>query len=314
MGDTLQRIYGFIGAIPNILQNAQEGYDMEMIELKNNYRFRDNPNMLLLDNNIRKNAENMIAPSITDDATIKLNVSDDQNTEAEYIFAKSQEIIALNESDKVAILFRNGFNNKNTHRIIDEFDANGVEYFYGLFSDEDENYKRFHFNCAKEFSGLLKNSRLSKQTCKRHIDRIKAIYQEENNPLYTALIQLMKIFYERLYLEYGFILLDDEDKVILIKETFDGFGLKQYMEYVDSRIIISTIHGAKGLEWEYVIMPDMEQYSLPSWPGFCGECRHKHDCQLHPSSTNSKYIEEMSVFYVGFTRAKKEVFFSASRQ
>jgi len=314
MGDALQRIYGFIGAIPNILQNAQEKYDMEMIELKNNYRFRDNPNMLLLDNNIRRNAENMIAPSITDDAAINLNISDDQNAEAGYVFAKSQEIIALNESDKVAILFRNGFNNKNTHRVIDEFDSNGVEYFYGLFSDEDENYKRFHFNCAKEFSTLLKQSRLSKRTCKRHIDKVKAIYQEENNPLYSALIQLMEIFYERLYSEYSFILLDDEDKVILIKETFDGFGLKQYMEYVDSRIIISTIHGAKGLEWEYVIMPDMEQYSLPSWFGFCGDCPHKGNCELHPGSANPKYIEEMSVFYVGFTRAKKEVFFSASNE
>ncbi len=63
MGDGLQRIYGFIGAIPNILQIARKKYSMEMIELKNNYRFKDNPNMLLLDNNIRSNAENMIAPT-----------------------------------------------------------------------------------------------------------------------------------------------------------------------------------------------------------------------------------------------------------
>ena len=122
----------------------------------------------------------------------------------------------------------------------------------------------------------------------------------------------MEIFYDRLFSEYSFVLLEEEDKIILIKETFDGFGLKQYMEYVDSRIIISTIHGAKGLEWEYVIMPDMEQYSLPSWYGFCGNCAHRANCNFDPSSANSKFIEEMSVFYVGFTRAKKEVFFTAS--
>jgi DNA helicase-2/ATP-dependent DNA helicase PcrA len=314
MGDSLQRIYGFIGAIPNILQNAQEKYDMEMIELKNNYRFRHNPNMLLLDNNVRRNAENIIAPSIVTDAVINLQTFPNQDAEAIYVFDKSQEIIALSSTDKVAILFRNGFGNLNTQRIIDEFDKNGVVYFYGLFSDEDEGYKRFHFNCAKEFSALLKQSRLSKRTCKKHIQKIETIYQEENNPLFNSLIQLMEIFYERLYSEYSFILLDDEDKVILIKETFDGFGLKQYMEYVDSRIIISTIHGAKGLEWEYVIMPDMEQYSLPNWFGFCGDCSHKGDCQLHPGSANSKLIEEMSVFYVGFTRAKKQVYFSASNE
>ena len=314
MGDSLQRIYGFIGAIPNILQNAKETYNMEVIELKSNYRFRDNPNMLLLDNNVRRNAENIIAPSIVADATINLNTFSSQDDEAVYVFNKSQEIITLNETDKIAILFRNGFNNPNTNRIINEFDNNGVEYFYALFSDEDENYKRFHFNCAKEFSILLKQSRLSKRTCNKHIQKVKEIYQAENNPLYNALIKLMEIFYERLYSEYSFVLLDDEEKIILIKETFDGFGLKQYIEYIDSRIIISTIHGAKGLEWEYVIMPDMEQYSLLSWFGFCGNCPHKSNCQLHPGSANPTYIEEMSVFYVGFTRAKKQVFFSASNE
>jgi DNA helicase-2/ATP-dependent DNA helicase PcrA len=314
MGDALQRIYGFIGAMPNILQNAQEKYDAEVIEFKKNYRFRDNPNMLLLDNNIRRNAENMIAPSITKDAMIKLEILDNQDAEAKYVFAKGQEIISTSDNEKIAILFRNGFNNKNTTKIIEEFDNNGVDYFYGLFSDEDEKYKKFHFNCAKEFSTLIKQFRLSKRTCKKHIKKIEAIYQGERNPLFSALIQLMEIFYQRLYSEYSFILLDDEDKLILIKETFDSFGLKQYMEYVDSRIIISTIHGAKGLEWEYVIMPDMEQYSLPSWFGFCENCQHKNNCQLHSGSVTPKFIEELSVFYVGFTRAKKEVFFSASRQ
>jgi len=312
MGDALQRIYGFIGAIPNILQDAKELYNMDIIELQNNYRFKDNPNMLLLDNNVRRNAENLIAPTITTDAEINLNISENQDAEAAYVVEKAQEIIADNETDKVAVLFRNGFNNKNTHRIVDEFDSKGLDYFYGLFSDEDQNYKRFHFNCAREFSSLLRQSKLSKRTCNKHIQKIKEIYQDENNPLYDALIQLMEIFYERLYSEYSFILLDDEDKIILIKDTFDGFGLKQYMEYVNSRIIISTIHGAKGLEWEYVILPDMEQYSIPNWWGFCGGCPHKTNCQLNPSSANSKFIEEMSVFYVGFTRAKKEVFFSAS--
>jgi DNA helicase-2/ATP-dependent DNA helicase PcrA len=314
MGDPLQRIYGFIGAIPNILQAAKEKYDMEEIKLETNYRFRNNLEMLCLDNNVRRNAENIISPSIVDVAKVKLKLSDNQELESQYVFNKCQQIISTSEEDKIAVLFRNGPNNKNTQKIIEEFDRNGAEYFYGLFSDEDENYKRFHFNCAKEFSSLLKQKRLSKTTCKKHVTKIKAIYASESNPLYNSLIHLMEIFYDRLYNEYGFILLEDEDKIILIKETFDGLGLKQFMEYVDSRIIISTIHGAKGLEWDYVLMPDMEQFSLPSWFGFCGDCSHKSDCQLHPGSANQKYIEEISVFYVGFTRAKKDVFFSASRE
>lgn len=314
MGDALQRIYGFIGAIPNILEDAQQSYEMEMIELKKNYRFKDNPDMLLLDNNVRKNAENMLMPNISTDANIKLKIFDNQDLESAYIFEKCQKIIDATDTCKVAILFRNGIKNRNTLRIIEEFDKNDVDYFFGLFSDEDQNYKNFHFDCAKEFSKLLKNNRLSKRTCKKHIAVIKSIYENEGNLLYAALMQLVEIFYNRLYSEYSFILLDDEDKIILIKETFDGFGLKQYMEYVDSRIILSTIHGAKGLEWEYVLMPDMEQYSLPNWYGFCDNCHHKNSCMIPAAATSPKYVEEMSVFYVGFTRGKKEVFFSASKE
>lgn len=31
------------------------------------------------------------------------------------------------------------------------------------------------------------------------------------------------------------------------------------MEFLNTSIIISTVHAAKGLEWDYVILPDMEK-------------------------------------------------------
>ncbi len=313
VGDALQRIYGFIGAIPNILEDSKEVYGMEVVLLKQNYRFMNNPNMLLLDGNIRKNAENLIYPQISENAQINLAVVQSQDEEALYVIGECQRLLEIDATSKVAILFRLGYNNRNTQRVIEEFDSQGINYFYGLFSDEDDNYKDFHFECAIEFSNLLKQLRLSKRTCKKHISNLKAKYGAQPEPVYNSLISLLEIFYNRLYSEYSFLILDDEDKLILIRDTFDGFGLKQYMEYVDSNIIISTIHGAKGLEWDYVIMPDMEQYSLPSWFGFCGDCPHKNGCQLNPGSASPKFLEELSVFYVGFTRARKEVFFSASR-
>jgi DNA helicase-2/ATP-dependent DNA helicase PcrA len=86
------------------------------------------------------------------------------------------------------------------------------------------------------------------------------------------------------------------------------------MEYVKENIIISTIHGAKGLEWDYVFMPDMEQYSMPSWNGLCKDCNYKRNCDLIVDERNeTKFIEQLSVFYVGVTRAKRQVFFSASK-
>ena len=57
LGDPLQRIYGFIGALPSLLDNATKQYSMKKVTLSKNYRFRNNMQMLLLDANIRLNAQ-----------------------------------------------------------------------------------------------------------------------------------------------------------------------------------------------------------------------------------------------------------------
>ena len=56
LGDPLQRIYGFIGALPNIMSKVVDEYGMTKVVLAKNYRFRNNPEMLKLDKNIRANA------------------------------------------------------------------------------------------------------------------------------------------------------------------------------------------------------------------------------------------------------------------
>ena len=52
LGDSLQRIYGFIGAVPNLLSFSEEEFDLKQIQLNKNYRFSSNTQMLLLDSNI----------------------------------------------------------------------------------------------------------------------------------------------------------------------------------------------------------------------------------------------------------------------
>lgn len=92
------------------------------------------------------------------------------------------------------------------------------------------------------------------------------------------------------------------------------------MEYVDSAVILSTVHGAKGLEWDYVILGDVERWVFPGYY-ICNGCASKFApstncrCAL-PSAVSSSFrdviLDELSVFYVGITRAKKQVFISAS--
>lgn len=313
MGDSLQRIYGFIGAIPDLMIEAQEKYRMNIIKLEKNYRFKDNAQMLLIDKNIRLNAENPNQPNITTNVSIKISYKENQQKEADSIVEKIKYIIQNSNTnhEKFALLFNKRGNNAN--KIIETISLNNISYFYGLFTEDDHDYLKFHNKCASYFIQLLaQDFSPSKLSLKKFYSYIETTFKsEKNQPTIRSLLELLDIFFKRIINDYSWLSL--EDKIMLIKDTFEGKTLKQNMEYVDQSIIISTIHGAKGLEWDYVFIPDMEMYSIPSW-NLCDPCRYKQNCNfIVNDSTDKKFLEELSVFYVGVTRARKQVFFSASK-
>ncbi|MCS5694995.1 UvrD-helicase domain-containing protein [Desulfofundulus thermocisternus] len=318
IGDPLQRIYGFIGAVPNLMDRAKENYGMKEIKLKKNYRFKDNPKMLLLDKNIRLNAENPTDPDISKYAPIDLKIFENQAKEAEWIREKIQDIIREDGSVKVAVLVRS--RSRNVMEIINSLENGGVDYFYGLYSDEDEFYIKFHQDCMNIFANHIKgNSRITKLNLRRFYNKIKKAYVGQSSPGFQSLFDLLKIFLDRLMTEYYF--LTNEERINFILDTLESRALKQQLEYVDKNVILSTIHGAKGLEWDYVIMPDMEQYGFPTYYSLCGTCGYKHNqirdgfCQLvYDKKIERQFLEELSVFYVGVTRARKDIFFSSSRR
>jgi DNA helicase-2/ATP-dependent DNA helicase PcrA len=93
------------------------------------------------------------------------------------------------------------------------------------------------------------------------------------------------------------------------------------MEYVNSQVILSTVHGAKGLEWDYVILTDIEQWV---YTFVCKDCQSqmknatdKSYCKLPqplPNDIQAQILDDLCVFYVGLTRAKKQVYISASSE
>jgi DNA helicase-2/ATP-dependent DNA helicase PcrA len=106
--------------------------------------------------------------------------------------------------------------------------------------------------------------------------KVEEVFKDSNSPNNKSLLTLLEVFLSRILTDYSF--LSAEDKLILVRDTFENRTLKQNMECIDENVIISTIHGAKGLEWDYVLMPDMEQYSMPNWYGLCRACNHKSNC------------------------------------
>lgn len=310
MGDSLQRIYGFIGAIPNLLSYSENKFKLERITLNKNYRFQYNKEMLILDKNIRINAENPVYPNISEVANIKCSLLNNQIEEAEYLINKSTDIISKNPDSKVAILVKQ--RGKNIEAIIENFNNNSIEFFYGLFSEDDSDYVKFNHECLFEFIELLRlKNQITKKITHTLIENIKK-KNTKTDALTLSLFNLLEIFLSKVFSDFSF--LSNDEKISLIKDTFENNGLKQYIEFVDSKIIISTIHGAKGLEWDFVIIPDMESNSFPNYWGLCGICRCSHNCKLIiTKEIEPKFLEELSVFYVAVTRARKQVYFSASK-
>ena len=311
LGDSLQRIYGFIGAVPNLLNIAQKKFKLNIIELDKNYRFASNKNMLLLDKIIRQNAVTPFKNPSLLKSDVELKIYENQASESLEVVRKSVTLIQANPDSHVAIIVKQ--RGPNIDNIIDTFNHNRIPFFYGLFTDDDSNYITFNRKCLYEFIELIRiQSRITKKLSKLHIDKISELYVADNTPLIKALFELLKVFWSRLFSDYSF--LSNEDKINFIKDTFEHNGLKQFMEFLDVNIIVSTVHAAKGLEWDFVILPDMEQDLFPNWFGLCGDCKSRSDCNLIiDASKEVKFLEELSVFYVAVTRAKKQVYFSASK-
>lgn len=317
LGDSLQRIYGFIGALPNIMNIAKTQFEMKEIKLSQNYRFRNNSNMLKLDRNIRQIALsdfNVTFPN-SELAQIPFFYGITHEDECKFIV---NNIISLKNhypDQKITILFKQRGPDVS---ILQEYLAsNGIEYFYGMFKDDDIEYVRFHNKCAEKLIqtfGIKKN--ITNKALEKYANSIKNIYSYDNTNITKSLIILLDALVNKIKTDYSDLLPDE--RYDLLQDIFENKQLKQSMEYVNAQVILSTVHGAKGLEWDHVIIADIEPWIFPSF-SVCGKCENKFNkgatCSvpnLYNDAFRQTYIDELSAFYVAVTRAKKQVYFSAS--
>lgn len=318
LGDPLQRIYGFIGALPNIMSKVADEYRMTRVVLSKNYRFQNNPEMLKLDKIIRSNASSCLSPAISEKDVAKLPAfwGQTQQDEAKQIVTKVQTLMG-NESAKISILFRG--RGKNAEVIEAELSRKQIPYFYGMFTDEDIDYVEFHNKCHDMFLKRFgKQKTINKKALASFSNSVKKAYERTPGKTLDSLFRLLDALIEKVSIDYADLL--PEDKYTLLLDIFENRQLKQAMEYVESQVILTTVHGAKGLEWDYVILGDVERWVFPGYYT-CKNCANKFASSTNsrcvlPNSLQTEFInnilDELSVFYVGITRAKKQVYVSAS--
>ena len=315
LGDSLQRIYGFIGALPNVMELAQKEYSMREIQLEKNYRFMHNVDMLNLDHNIRLNAKANFKPVIETIANIPAFWGKTHEDESFKIVEKIKDIKKQRTENKIAILSRGrGY---DVGLLEEQLKKDGVGYFYGMFTDDDDEYVRFHIMCQELFVQQFKQQKsITNRNLKKFIKEVRKVYETSNSKIIISLLELLNAFAYKITNDYSDLL--PEDKYNFILDTFENRQLKQSMEYVEADVILSTIHGAKGLEWDYVFIMDVERWIFPGRQ-ICKNCDSKFNkeciCEkpinLTPSMLNNM-LEELSVFYVAVTRARKQVYLSAS--
>lgn len=316
LGDSLQRIYGFIGALPNIMTLAKKEFRMEEIQLNKNYRFMNNPEMLKLDANIRSNAKTQFQDRLIETANVQTIFMKTHEGEAKSIVKAIKKIRQSEALSKISVLFRG--RGMDVQLLQKELETEDIPYFYGMFKDDDEEYIKFHTICQSSFIRTFGNKKtISNRSLQKFIDEIEKSYTDKATPITQSLLVLLDAMISKVKTDYKELL--PEEKYELILDTFENRQLKQAMEYVDANVILSTVHGSKGLEWNYVIIADVERWIFPSFQ-VCNNCSNKfikdgYKCSL-PSWFSEKWLnsmlDELSVFYVAVTRARIQVYLSAS--
>ena len=264
------------------------------------------------DKNIRECAKHISNPQPKTEASVLTYAFSNIAEENEWCIHYIQKFLSDNETDKLAILIKQ--RSPDITMLLQRLDEENITFFYALFNDDDNDYINFHKTALEVFIKLLQEKyprNISKQFLESYFHVIEDRYRD-GSPTEKSLLVLLSAFINNLQTEYLF--LDRDEKILYIKDILSNRSLKQSMEYIDAKVILSTVHGAKGLEWDHVIVRGMKNYSFPSFT-LCGKCsRHKYvrsECRLNTGSiaqdqeATKYFLEELSVFYVAATRARK---------
>lgn len=342
VADDDQSIYKFRGACPERILNFEKYYKgAELYRLSENYRSTPSiinaSNRLIKNNKLRYTKE--LNTSSSDKTPVNIKLFGKDLDEYRYIakYLKSA-------SETVAILYRNNisqiplaeflerylisftsYDKKErffTHWIIDDiFDI----YNFSLNMNDAALFRKIYY----KIKGYLSKDDINGLYALTDIDVLKTLYGSESIQSYKKdyILQLMKDFkalrkmkpsniidYIVNDMNYrGYLRSKGRDKsesfnklltmiyflkeIALYTKSMDELKLRlnvlrnKIYSQNESNVILSTIHGAKGLEFDTVFLVDIVDDEIPG-------SNNASDVELE---------EERRIFYVGMTRAKKNL-------
>ncbi|MCG0810912.1 UvrD-helicase domain-containing protein [Lactiplantibacillus plantarum] len=306
-GDQMQQIYGFLGAIPNLIDRIVSddvNHRITYIRLLKNYRFTKRPNMLALDTALHKFRDNPYDTSIKP-VGIKPLHGITIYDQASRIIELIQHIQSTDPDATVAILVNQGVG--TTEELVTNI-RQALPLMDATFKAEDPNFIDFEYQALELYQSNFLNHPITKHEIEHFCHNVKS-----NSPLSdytTSFEELLRVFLYSSVKKFPSAFRNNH-----IISTLSSQSLRQSLPDVTTKVTISTIHGAKGLEWDYVIIANFQQDDFPNHNDL-------RDLGI-PVSQTTINIDEVdrgalnditNKLYVAFSRAKKEVFFSYSNE
>ncbi len=331
VGDPRQAIYGWRGAESNIFDQHQKNYSTAVFELTTNFRSTAAIVNLANQVTIHKKLKPLVPFFTGPCQVIKISKYGDERLETKITFSNIRELVNKGELENIAVLFRK---NSDIRKFEYQFYGSCITpNVWGGFKftdyreikaalawlriiDNPEDQESF-VKAALTVKGMGEKGAngITIYDCVTSANKgRKGAVMKEIGMLYQTVANIdnvanvVNVLTEVLNLAHGdSINAIDTERLSRLK-TLGGLGHgKTISEFVEmmamqstdqkqskGKVILSTIHKAKGLEFDVVFIPFAEKEGYPL-PG-------------------GDYTEENNIFYVATTRAKKKLFISYSNE
>ena len=298
VGDPAQTIYSFAGATPAFLLNFTNRYpDAEVIRLNRGYR--SSPEIINTANAILRGAlqSHELTSQNSHGESPAIILAESSKSEIENIVHEIQKALSSGAiPHEIAVLARTNSQIDDMEQALNEA---GIE-------NQVRNAERF-FN-RTEVRDLMKVVRNASVLSGSSGDRSQGAATAAQGDWYADLKSALQPFGNSEYVR-AFLQLGRE----LVQEGVNS--LRGYLRELEDRaeqnnpptlpgVVLSTLHAAKGLEWERVYLIGVSEGLLPF-----GVTKSAPAISARESSRDSTNTieEERRLFYVGITRAKSSL-------
>ena len=298
VGDPAQTIYSFAGATPAFLLNFTNRYpDAEVIRLNRGYR--SSPEIINTANAILRGAlqSHELTSQNSHGERPAIILAESSKSEIENIVQEIQKALSSGAiPHEIAVLARTNSQIDDMEQALNEA---GIE-------NQVRNAERF-FN-RTEVRDLMKVVRNASVLSGSSSDRSQGAATAAQGDWYADLKSALQPFGNSEYVR-AFLQLGRE----LVQEGVTS--LRGYLRELEDRaeqnnpptlpgVVLSTLHAAKGLEWERVYLIGVSEGLLPF-----GVTKSAPAISARESSRDSTNTieEERRLFYVGITRAKSSL-------